>query len=614
MPIYSDKTIEEIKRKLSIVDVASSYTQIYQKSGKPWIKCPFHGNGQERTPSCKLDIESSRYYCFGCHATGTMFNFVMEMEHLTFPESVEFLAEKAGVELEKTDKKSSNNNKEREERDALFDLYDRLTKTFSYMLLKTESGKRALDYLRKRKISDETISRFSLGYAPQDPKWLYDFLKSKSYSDDALKKSGLFSSNHYPYPLFANRLMFPVKNWQGKIVAFGARDLSFRENAPKYINTPETIIYSKKHNLYAFYEGLDVIKKEKSVIVCEGNFDAISLQQSGIRNAVAPFGTAFTSEQADLICRYCSHVDLLFDSDGAGQKATEKAIVMLQEKNIEVGVLRIEGAKDASELLETKGEEAVKNILLNKQTGFSYLVNNGLNLYNIRTPKGKSDFVSYLKDFINATQSQVEKESYVQRVSELLSVGQEQIYSDLNRNPVVKKVYENPIREEQVHFEPLNTSAISLDLYLMLIFANHRELFSEYTKVLNFGDLKDKEAQMIFVALENMRRSNMGTSDEIFLSLFADERVRNDVNTSFELEEFRRERPQVVIDEILDRLSLRKKEEERQLISAQLKQGEQDGIANEDLKTLLNEKFSIEKEILELKDRLFNDRRVVDNE
>lgn len=614
MPIYSDKTIEEIKRKLSIVDVVSSYTQIYHKSGKPWIKCPFHGNGQERTPSCKLDIENSRYYCFGCHATGTMFNFVMEMEHLTFPESVEFLAEKANVELEKGERNLSVKNKDREERDALFDLYDRLTKTFSHMLLKTDSGKRALDYLKKRKISDETINRFSLGYAPQDPKWLYSFLKSKSYSDEALKKSGLFSVNHYPYPLFANRLMFPVRNWQGRIVAFGARDLSFRENAPKYINTPETVIYSKKHNLYAFYEGLDAIKKEKSVIVCEGNFDAISLQQSGLKNAVAPFGTAFTSEQADLISRYCSHVDLLFDSDGAGQKATEKAIVMLQEKNIEVGVLRIEGAKDASELLETKGEDEVKNILLNKQTGFSYLVNNGLNLYNIRTPKGKSDFLLYLKDFINATQSQVEKESYVQRVSELLGVGQEQIYSDLSRKSVVKKVYEDTLKVEQVHFEPLNTSAISIDLYLMLLFANHRDLFSEYTKVLNFGDLKDKEAQMIFVALENMRRSNLGTSDEIFLSLFADERVRNDVNTSFELEEFRRERPQVVIDEILDRLSLRKKEEERQLISAQLKQGEQDGIAKEDLKTLLNEKFSIEKEILELKDRLFNDRRVVENE
>lgn len=614
MPLYSDKTIEEIKRKLSIVDVASSYTQIYQKSGRPWIKCPFHGNGQERTPSCKLDVEQSRYYCFGCHATGTMFNFVMEMEHLTFPESVEFLAQKAGVELETSDKKSSVVNKDREERDALFDLYDRLTKTFSHMLLKTESGKRALDYLEKRKITTDTILKFNLGYAPQDPKWLYEFLKSKSYSDDFLKKSGLFSQNHYPYPLFVNRLMFPVKNWQGKVVAFGARDLSFRENAPKYINTPETLIYSKKHNLYAFYEGLDSIKKEKSVIVCEGNFDAISLQQSGIYNSVAPFGTAFTSEQADLISRYAERVDLLFDSDGAGQKATEKAIVMLQEKNLETGVLKIEDAKDASELLENYGSQSVKNILLNKQTGFSYLVNNGMKMYNIRTPKGKSEFVAYLRDFVNVTFSQVEKESYVQRISELLGVGQEQIYSDLSHGSVVKRVYEEPKLVNQVHFEPLNTSAISIDLYLMLIFANHRDLFAEYTKVLNFGDLKDKEAQMIFVALENMRRSNMGSSDEIFLSLFADEKVRNDVNTSFELEEFKRERPQVVIDEILDRLSLRKKEEERALISLQLKQGEQDGIGSDDLKTLLNEKYSIEKEILELKNRLFNDRRVVENE
>lgn len=613
MPLYSDKTIEEIKRRLSIVDVASSYTQIFQKSGRPWIKCPFHGNGQERTPSCKLDPEQSRYYCFGCHSTGSMFSFVMHMEHLTFPEAVEFLADKAGVELERTDKRPEA-SREREERDALFELYERLQTTFSYLLLETESGRAAREYLAKRKISDETVRKFCLGFAPRDPQWLYEFLKKKSYTDDFLKKSGLFSQNKYPYPLFCNRLMFPVRNWQGKIVAFGARDLSFRENAPKYINTPDTLIYSKKHNLYGFHEGLGEIKSQKRAIVCEGNFDAISLQQSGVGNAVAPFGTAFTPEQADLISRYAEGVDLLFDTDNAGRAATEKAIVMLQSKNLEVGVLTIDGAKDASELLENRGEEAVRGILLNKQTGFSYLVNNGLNLYNIRTPKGKSDFVSYLKDFINATQSQVEKESYVQRVSELLSVGQEQIYSDLNRNPVVRKVYENPIREEQVHFEPLNTSAISLDLYLMLIFANHRELFSEYTKVLNFGDLKDKEAQMIFVALENMRRSNMGTSDEIFLSLFADERVRNDVNTSFELEEFRRERPQVVIDEILDRLSLRKKEEERQLISAQLKQGEQDGIANEDLKTLLNEKFSIEKEILELKDRLFNDRRVVDNE
>ena len=408
--------------------------------------------------------------------------------------------------------------------------------------------------------------------------------------------------------------MFPVRNWQGKIVAFGARDLSFRENAPKYINTPDTLIYSKKHNLYGFHEGLGEIKSQKRAIVCGGNFDAISLQQSGVGNAVAPFGTAFTPEQADLISRYAEGVDLLFDTDNAGRAATEKAIVMLQSKNLEVGVLTIDGAKDASELLENRGEEAVRGILLNKQTGFSYLVNNAMNLYNIRTPKGKSDFVTYLKSFINATESQVEKDSYVQRVSEIVGVGADQIYSDLNRGVQVRRMPDDTKESAPVHYDMLNTSAISPDLYLMLLFANHRELFAGYTKVLNFGDLKDKEAQMIYVALENMRRSDVGNSDELFLSMFADEKVRHDVDTSFELEEFRVERPEVVIDEILDRLTLRKKEEERRLISAQLKQGEQDGIDKEDLKTLLNEKYSIEKEILELKDRLFNVRRVVDDE
>ncbi len=613
MPLYSDKTIEEIKRRLSIVDVASSYTQIFQKSGRPWIKCPFHGNGQERTPSCKLDPEQSRYYCFGCHSTGSMFSFVMHMEHLTFPEAVEFLADKAGVELERTDKRPEA-SREREERDALFELYERLQKTFSYLLLETESGRAAREYLAKRKISDETVRKFCLGFAPRDPQWLYEFLKKKSYTDDFLKKSGLFSQNKYPYPLFCNRLMFPVRNWQGKIVAFGARDLSFRENAPKYINTPDTLIYSKKHNLYGFHEGLGEIKSQKRAIVCEGNFDAISLQQSGVGNAVAPFGTAFTPEQADLISRYAEGVDLLFDTDNAGRAATEKAIVMLQSKNLEVGVLTIDGAKDASELLENRGEEAVRGILLNKQTGFSYLVNNAMNLYNIRTPKGKSDFVTYLKSFINATESQVEKDSYVQRVSEIVGVGADQIYSDLNRGVQVRRMPDDTKESAPVHYDMLNTSAISPDLYLMLLFANHRELFAGYTKVLNFGDLKDKEAQMIYVALENMRRSDVGNSDELFLSMFADEKVRHDVDTSFELEEFRVERPEVVIDEILDRLTLRKKEEERRLISAQLKQGEQDGIDKEDLKTLLNEKYSIEKEILELKDRLFNVRRVVDDE
>ena len=345
MPRYSDRTIEEIKARLNIVDVVSSYIpQVFNRNGSFWIKCPFHGGGNERTPSCKLNTERSSYYCFGCHAHGSMFNFVMEMEHVTFPQSIEILAERAGVKLEQG---SEADQIRKDQRDVLFELNERIRKTFNYILLNDEKAANAREYIKKRGISDETVEKFCLGYAPADTSWLYEFLKAKSYSDDFLKESGFFSKNKFPYPLFANRLMFPVRSWNGKVVAFGARDLSFRENAPKYINTPETLVYSKKHNLYGFYEALDAIKKEKDVLVCEGNFDAISLQQAGIGCAVAPFGTAFTSEQADLIGRYAKHVRLLFDSDSAGNDATVKAILMLQEKDRRYEVLHIEGAKEA---------------------------------------------------------------------------------------------------------------------------------------------------------------------------------------------------------------------------------------------------------------------------
>ncbi len=613
MPRYSDKTIEAIKARLSVVDVVSAYTQIFNRSGQPWIKCPFHGGGNERTPSCKLNVERGSYYCFGCHESGSMFDFVMKMDHVTFPDSIRILAEKAGVEVEEA---SEGDRIRKDTKDTLFELNERICKSFRYILLNDNRPEvqAARDYIKKRGISEETSERFQLGYALKDTHWLYNFLKSKSYTDEFLKEAGFFSKNKYPYPLFANRLMFPVRSWQGKVIAFGARDLSFRDDSPKYINTPETIVYSKKHNLYGFYEALPAVKKNNYVIICEGNFDAISLQQAGLETAVAPFGTAFTSEQADLISRYANKVKLLFDSDNAGIQATSKAILMLQDKGLDVEVLKIEGAKDASELLEKDGPEALKNMLNHGVTGFNYLVTNGLNLYNIRTPKGKSDFVSYLTPFLNVTKSQVERDAYVQRISEIIGIGEEQVATDVlkatqNKRQPVKSFSE----EDRKKIIPLNPSSISLDLYMMLMFANHRELFPAYTRHLSFGDIRDKEAQMIFVALENVRREEVGKTDEVFLSFFADEQTRSDVATSFELSQFKVEDPRKVIDEILDRISLRKMEENRTLISQQLRQGEQEGLGDEDLQELLNEKFSLDKDIAALKSRLQGQEDSVDD-
>lgn len=597
---FSDRTIEEIKAKLSIVDVVSSYTQVFNRSNGFWIKCPFHGNGNERTPSCKLNLERNSFYCFACQEHGSMFDFVMKMEHITFPEAVRELASRAGVSIED---ETPQERVRKEEKTSLYELNEQMAKVFHQMLLVSPEAEAARDYLAKRKITQETIERFRLGYAPKDSRWLHDYMVKAGYSDSFLQDSGFFSKNKYPYPLFCNRLMFPVSSWQGKVVAFGARDLSFRDDAPKYINTPDTVIYSKKHNLYAFYECLETIKKEHTAIVCEGNFDAISLNQAGLTYAVAPFGTAFTSEQAGLLSRYVSRVQLLFDTDNAGMEATSKAITMLQEKDIPCEVLSLDRFKDASEYLEKAGGEALRNSLNQSIDGFRYLVNRALSLYNTRTPKGKSEFVGYLAPFINATKSNVEKDAYIRQIAEIIGTGEVQIRSDLTsfRQPS-GRVREDA--DQPKHYAFLKPGNISPDLYLMLMFANHRELFASYTRAFCFGDLKDREAQIIYLALENVRRDGIGKTDELFLSLIADDQVRHDVATSFELPEFKVENPEGVINEILDRMALRKLEEDRRLILLQIRQGEAEGLDEDDLKVLLNEKVSIDCDIRDLKEKL----------
>lgn len=597
---FSDRTIEEIKAKLSIVDVVSSYTQVFNRSNGFWIKCPFHGNGNERTPSCKLNLERNSFYCFACQEHGSMFDFVMKMEHISFPEAVRELASRAGVSIED---ETPQERVRKEEKTSLYELNEQMAKVFHQMLLVSPEAEAARDYLAKRKITQETIERFRLGYAPKDSRWLHDYMVKAGYSDSFLQDSGFFSKNKYPYPLFCNRLMFPVSSWQGKVVAFGARDLSFRDDAPKYINTPDTVIYSKKHNLYAFYECLETIKKEHTAIVCEGNFDAISLNQAGLTYAVAPFGTAFTSEQAGLLSRYVSRVQLLFDTDNAGMEATSKAITMLQEKDIPCEVLSLDRFKDASEYIEKAGGEALRNSLNQSIDGFRYLVNRALSLYNTRTPKGKSEFVGYLAPFINATKSNVEKDAYVRQIAEIIGTGEVQIRSDLTsfRQPS-GRVREDA--DQPKHYAFLKPGNISPDLYLMLMFANHRELFASYTRAFRFGDLKDREAQIIYLALENVRRDGIGKTDELFLSLIADDQVRHDVATSFELPEFKVENPEGVINEILDRMALRKLEEDRRLILLQIRQGEAEGLDEDDLKVLLNEKVSIDCDIRDLKEKL----------
>lgn len=599
MAKFSDNTITEIKSKLNIIDVVSEYVQITNKGNSYWIKCPFHGNGLERTPSCKLDLDRGTFYCFGCKEHGSIFDFVMKMENLEFSDALAILAKKAGVELIKMTKQDEDNKTKRE---VLNEIYSRIIKTFRYSLTETSDAAKAREYLLTRKISPEMQEKFSLGYAPASSTWLYKFLHDKQkYSDEILEISGFFSQKSYPYPLFSNRLMFPVRNWRGEVVAFGGRDLSFSDKSPKYLNTPETLIYSKKQNLFGIYESLETMKATKTAILCEGNFDVTSLHQAGFTNAVAPFGTAFTYEQAKLLSRYVTTVEILFDNDAAGQEATKKAIVILQQVGLETKVLELKGGKDPSDVLESGGEEVLRNSLIHSMNGFNYLVNNAVKKYNSRTAKGKTQILRELAPFLLSTNSSVEKEVYIHEISSLIRVSSDQINDDL------KKVQTNtiiPQPKEEIKSEIVNrkidTESISHDLYLMIFMANYREYFARYTKRLRFSSLKDKDAQLIYLALEDARREGVGETDEVFLQSLSDEQLRHDIATSFGLDEFRVEDPERVIDDLLDQLELRNLKDKRSLLNQQIRICEQEEAEKEAIDELLLEVREINAKIWQI--------------
>ena len=599
MPVFTDSTINAIKARITMSEVVQWYIPVVSRSGRNWAKCPFHGGGNERTPSFAINDKDGFYHCFGCGESGDLFTFVEKMEHMSFPEAVELLAERTGVELQK---EKGSERREKGENDILLDLNKRLQGTFHHLLLKSPEGAKAREYLARRKVSAEMIERFSLGYAPASTSWLHSFLISKGYSDEILKKTGLFSANHYPYPLFADRLMFPVRNRQGRTLAFSGRDLSGRDNAPKYVNSPETPVYSKRHNCFGIYESLDSLKKEGSTaILVEGNFDVISMHQAGFTTAVAPLGTAFTEEQAELLSRYSGRIDLLFDSDTAGEKATEKAIGIIHPKGLECFIHRLSRGKDASEIIEKEGEQALREDFKTAETAFDYLVNKTAKSYDIRTPRGKSGLVRAISPFLAATESNVERESYILALSTYLSVPEETIREDINQSPD-RRQREDERAPETEPVRKFNSAAVGIDLYAMLFLANHRDLFRQYRSRISFGDLRDREAQEIYMALENAMRSEI-TSNELFLSLINNERARNDTATSFGLDEYRNGKVSA-LDEATDRIALRGLEEQRLVLSNQLRSFS-DSLDGEQITEALERKAELDRKITDLKAVLY---------
>lgn len=596
MPKYSQNVLEEIKGRLRLSDIIGTYVSLTRQGRSDDYKacCPFHS---EKTPSFYVHDDKGFYKCFGCQKSGNMFTFVMEMEHLTFSEAVETLAKKAGIELREESEAEKEQNSKKE---TIQDLYNRICASYHYILLRDNSseGVAARSYLEERKISSETAERFMLGYAVNNSSWLYNFLKHKNYSEELMRESGLFSKNYPRLPLFRNRVLFPIRTWKGDCVAFSGRDLSGDSKA-KYVNSPETSLYSKRHILFGFYESLKTLKEKGRIIICEGNFDVVSLHQAGVTNAVAPLGTALTVEQIGLIKRYCKKASLLFDTDEPGINATIKALILCQKNDLECNVIKpFTSAKDASEILQKEGEDALRMYTENTIPAISYLVQMALNRYDTRTPKGKLAVLKEASPFLDATTSKIERQGYIKYIAEVIGIREEEILSDYEgnaRNNQSNSLKENELNNAQKQELP----SLTPELNALLLILKNRQYFNYLKKEIKFADLEDENARILFTVLEDNTRDST-VSLETLISTIQNEVLRNFV-FSYMQENNNPSKLEEVIFSSVKSLKLKKLYKKRDKLSALINSMMNINTEENEWHELLESKGALDREIEELK-------------
>ena len=409
MPYYSDDIIEEVRSRNDIVDVISQYVRLSKKGSTYFGLCPFHN---EKTGSFSVSPNKQMYYCFGCGAGGNVFTFLMEYENFTFGEAMEALADRAGVELPKQEYTSAQ-RQEADKRARLLEINKEAAKYF-YMLLRGERGARALNYFRKRELSDETMQKFGLGYSDQYSDDLYQYLRKKGYEDDILKESGLVSIDERRggYDKFWNRAMFPIMDVNNRVIGFGGRVMG--DGEPKYLNSPETKLFDKSRNLY----GLNVARttRKNYLILCEGYMDVISMHQAGFTNAVASLGTALTSGHASLLKRYTQEVLLLYDSDDAGVRAALRAIPILREAGVSSRVVNLKPHKDPDEFIKALGAEEFEKRLEQAMDSFMFRIHMAEREFPMEEPQGQNRFFERCAQMLLELSDELERNLYIEAI------------------------------------------------------------------------------------------------------------------------------------------------------------------------------------------------------
>lgn len=406
---YPEELIEEVRSRNDIVDVISGYVKLKKSGSNYFGLCPFHN---EKSGSFSVSPVKQMYYCFGCGAGGNVITFIMEYENYSFMEAVKFLADRVGIELPEVEE-SAEDRRNRDIKSQLLEI-NKLTAVYFFHQLKSQNGSVAMNYLKKRELSDETIQRFGLGYSSMYSDDLYKYMKSKGYKDDILKETGLFTyDGNKVTDKFWNRVMFPIMDMNNRVIGFGGRVMG--DGKPKYLNSPETKLFDKSRNLY----GLNFARtsRKPNIIICEGYMDVISLHQAGFNQAVASLGTALTPGQASLMKRYTDQVLITYDSDGAGVKAALRAIPILKEAGLTTKVINMKPYKDPDEFIKGMGAEAFQERINNAQNSFMYEIEALEKNFDLQDPESKTKFFTEVSKKIVEFQEELERNNYIEAVA-----------------------------------------------------------------------------------------------------------------------------------------------------------------------------------------------------
>ena len=433
---FPEAFLEEVNEKNPIEDVVGSYVNLTRRGSNLFGLCPFHN---EKTASFSVAPEKGIYYCFGCHKGGGAVNFIMEIEGMDYPDSVRFLAKRAGIPIPEEDAKQASNLRRKE---RLWELC-RDAARFYHNTLKSPEGQAGLQYLLNRGLTPKTIKNFGLGFAPNQWDGLKKAMLEKGYTVQDLQDAGLVRSKTKQrrnengqmeeyvstYDWFRNRVMFPIIDVRGNVIGFGGRVMDGSE--PKYLNSPESVIFNKRKNLFA----LNVSKKTRMdmLVLTEGYMDTIAMHQYGFDCAVASLGTSLTQEQAGMLAKYTKQMVLCYDGDQAGQNAAKRAISILEPTGISVRVLRMEGAKDPDEYLKKFGPERFKKLLNDSENQAAYQLDTIRRKFDLNTDAGKVEFLKEAADFISSMQSSVEREVYSGRAAEMAGVKADAMKLEVNR-------------------------------------------------------------------------------------------------------------------------------------------------------------------------------------